>query len=202
MKLLKLLLLWPVLTIIMVISWSLGFVAGNAITHTAPPSGGDPALAFMYFFGVCVINAFLLSLLLWQTRTYSGIAKACWLVVYCFVTQFLLPQMDTFFFGSKIGIQNLQVVSILIAGFIMSLVTVLSGIGLIKLMFKPNAYSFTIVTSEWRSFVVPFLVLICFVYPFIYLTFGYYVAWQNESLRIFYSKSPELKSYWDEFIRH
>lgn len=199
MKFLKLLLLWVVMTLIMVVSWSLGFVVGNAITHTTPPAGSDPALAFSYFFGVCVFNAFLLCVLLWQTRKYSGLAKALWLVGYCFVTQFLLPQMDTFFFGSSIGIQNLQVVSILIAGFVMSLVTVLSGIGLINLMFKPNRYSVTIVISEWRTFVVPFLVLICFVYPLIYLTFGYYVAWQNENLRIFYSKSSELKSFWNEF---
>jgi hypothetical protein len=38
-------------------------------------------------------------------------------------------------------------------------------------------------------------VLILFGYPILYLTFGYYVAWQSESLRVFYKDSPALASY-------
>ena len=69
MKILKFLLLWLVLTIVMLFTWSLGFVAGNMITNTSPPSGGDPILAFYFFVGVCVFNSFLLSVLFWLTRT-------------------------------------------------------------------------------------------------------------------------------------
>lgn len=123
--------------------------------------------------------------------------KAIWVVAYFFVIQFFLTQMETMFFGQSIGIQNDQVVSILIAGFIMSSITVLVGIVTINKMFSVPKQTFRLTVTEWRSFFVPFLVLICIVYPLIYLTFGYYIAWQNENLRIFYTKSSEMNSFFD-----
>ena len=199
MKAIKFLLLWTILSILMVITWSLGFIAGNAITHTSPPAGGDPILAFFFFIGVCVFNSFLLSWFLWLTREYIGLIKTIWVVAYFFVIQFFLTQMETMFFGQSIGIQNDQVASILIAGFIMSSITVLLGILTINKMFSVPKQTFRLTVNEWRPFIVPFLVLICIVYPLIYLTFGYYVAWQNENLRIFYTKSSEMNSFFHQF---
>jgi hypothetical protein len=198
MKVIKFLLLWATVTIVMVITWSLGFVAGNAITHTSPPPGGDPALAFVSFVGVCVFNSLLLSILFWLTRIYSGISKILGLFSFCFIVQFVLMQMESIFFGDGIGIQNPQVASIIIAGFIMSTATILVGVAIVSKMSKEPKQQFTMVVNEWRPFVVPFLLLSCIVYPLIYLTFGYYIAWQNENLRIFYTKSSELTSFFHQ----
>ena len=43
--------------------------------------------------------------------------------------------------------------------------------------------------------ILPLILLTCVVYPLIYLVFGYYVAWQNETLRIFYTQSSEIKPF-------
>jgi hypothetical protein len=198
MKILKFFLLWLGLTIVMLITWSLGFVAGNMITNTSPPAGGEPILAFYFFVGVCVFNSFLLSVLFGLTRIYSGISKAIGVFGFCFIIQFVLMQMESIFFGDGIGIQNPQVASIIIAGFIMSTATVLFGVTIVNKMSREPKQRFTLVVNEWRPFVVPFLLLSCIVYPLIYLTFGYYIAWQNENLRIFYTKSSELTSFFHQ----
>jgi hypothetical protein len=198
MKVIKFLLLWAIVTIVMVVTWSLGFVAGNAITQTSPPAGGDPAQAFFFFMGVSVFNSFLLSVLFWLTRIYSGISKTIGLFVFCFIIQFFLMQMESMFFGDGIGIQNPQVASIIIAGFILSTATVLTGVAVVNKMSREPKQQFSLVVNEWRPFVVPFLLLSCIVYPLIYLTFGYYIAWQNENLRIFYTKSSELTSFFHQ----
>ena len=198
MKILKFFLLWLVLAIVMLFTWSFGFVAGNVITNTSPPAGGDPILAFYYFMGVCVFNSFLLSVLFWLTRIYSGISKIIGLFSFCFIIQFVLMQMESMFFGDGIGIQNPQVASIIIAGFIVSTATVLVGVAIVGKMSREPKQQFTLVVNEWRPFVVPFLLLSCIVYPLIYLTFGYYIAWQNENLRIFYTKSSELTSFFHQ----
>lgn len=198
MKILKFLLLWLVLAIVMLVTWSLGFVAGNMITNTSPPSAGDPAVAFYFFVGVCIFNSFLLSVLFWLTRTYTGISKTIGLFGFCFIIQFVLMQMESFFFGEGIGIQNPQVGSIIIAGFIMCTATVLVGVTIVSKMSREPKRQFTLVINEWRPFVLPFLLLTCVVYPLIYLTFGYYIAWQNENLRIFYTKSSEMTSFFHQ----
>jgi hypothetical protein len=198
MKILKFFLLWLILAVVMLFTWSIGFVAGNAITNTSPPAGGDPILAFYFFTGVCVFNSFLLSVLFSLTRIYSGIGKMIGLFSFCFVVQFVLMQMESMFFGDGIGIQNPQVASIIIAGFIMSTATVLVGVAAVSKMSREPKQQFNLIVHEWRSFVVPFLLLTCIVYPLIYLTFGYYIAWQNENLRIFYTKSSELTSFFHQ----
>ncbi|HEX6890395.1 MAG TPA: hypothetical protein VF141_06875 [Chryseolinea sp.] len=198
MKVIKFLLLWVSLTLVMVFTWSLGFVAGNAITHTSPPPDGDPAQAFVSFVGVCAFNSLLLSTLFWLTRIYSGINKIIGLFSFCFIIQFVLMQMESMFFGAAIGIQNPQVASIIIAGFIVSAATVLVGVAMVSKMSREPKQHLTLVVNEWRPFVVPFLLLSFIVYPLIYLTFGYYIAWQNENLRIFYTKSSELTSFFEQ----
>ncbi len=198
MKILKFLLLWLTLAIVMLFTWSFGFVAGNLITNTSPPTGGDPILAFYFFAGVCVFNSFLLSVLFWLTRNFTGITKTIGLFGFCFIIQFVLMQMESFFFGDGIGIQNPQVASIIIAGFITCTATVLVGVAMVSKLSGEPKQPFALVVNEWRPFVVPFLLLSCIVYPLIYLTFGYYIAWQNENLRIFYTKSSEMTSFFHQ----
>jgi hypothetical protein len=198
MKVVKFLLLWFALIIVMVFTWSLGFVAGNAITQTSPPPEGDPGQAFLSFVGVCAFNSLLLSVMFWLTRIYSGRGKIIGLFSFCFIVQFVLMQMESMFFGDGIGIQNPQVASIIIAGFIVSAATVLVGVAISGKMWRAPKQHFALVVNEWRPFVVPFLLLSCVVYPLIYLTFGYYIAWQNENLRIFYTQSSELTSFFHQ----
>lgn len=198
MKVLKFLLLWLVLAIVMLFSWSIGFITGNTLTNTSPPTGGSAILAFYFFVGVCIHNSFWLSVLFWVTRMYSGIGKIIGLFAFCFVVQFLLMQMESMFFSDGIGIQSSQVASILIAGFIMCTATILAGVVMVNMMTKGPKLPFAFVVHQWRPFVLPFLLLTCIVYPFIYLTFGYYIAWQNENLRIFYTKSSEMTSFFHQ----
>ena len=198
MKILKFLLLWLTLTIVMLFTWSIGFVVGNSITHTSPPSAGNAILAFYFFTGVCVFNSLLLSILFWLTRVYSGIGKIVGLFSFSFIIQFVLMQMETVFFGTGIGIANPQVASIVIAGLIMSISTVLVGVALVSKLSSDPKQHFGFMVKDWRPFVVPFLLLSCIVYPFLYLTFGYFIAWQNENLRIFYTKSAEMTSFFQQ----
>jgi len=198
MKVVKFLLLWAIVAIVMVFTWSFGFVAGNAITNTSPPSSGDPMIAFFFFMGVCIFNSLLLSVLFWMTRIYSGAGKIAGLFSFCFIIQFVLMQMESMFFGDGIGIQNPQVASIIIAGFIMSTGVVLVGVTVVSRMSKEPRQRFSLIVNEWRPFVLPFLLITCIVYPLLYLTFGYYIAWQNENLRIFYTKSSELTSFFHQ----
>jgi hypothetical protein len=124
--------------------------------------------------------------------------KIIGLFSFCFIVQFVLMQMETVFFGNGIGIANPQVASIVIAGFIMSISTVLAGVALVSKLSRAPKKHFGFIVKEWRPFVVPFLLLTCVVYPFIYLTFGYFIAWQNENLRIFYTKSAEMTSFFHQ----
>lgn len=199
MKTVKFFLLWIAMTVVMVVAWSVGSVIGNAVTQTAPPPVEDPASVGMSVLLVCLINSFLWSIFFWSTRAFVGLPKWVAVFLYLFGTQFFLMQMETAFFASSLGISPGQVISILVAGLVMVAATGAFGLWLTRklaptqtqIRFKPEV-------RGWRGMVVPMLVMSALVYPFLYEIFGYYIAWQNEHLRFFYSHSTELKSFFTQ----
>jgi hypothetical protein len=130
------------------------------------------------------------------TRAFQGFRKKAALILYVFAIQFLLPQMETFFFASDIGLSYSQAGAILIAGAVVSLVTVLVAMLVHdKLVDGGSGHLLTIPAPQPKK-IIPWLALLIVIgYPALYLTFGYYVAWQNESLRVYYTSSAELASF-------
>ena len=107
--------------------------------------------------------------------------------------------METFFFSGSLGISPGQIISILVAGFVMVTATGAVGLGLTrKLAPIQTKISFRPEVRGWRGMIAPILLMGALVYPLIYETFGYYIAWQNEHLRLFYSHSTELKSFFTQ----
>lgn len=201
MKILRFFLLWVLLTIVMLISWPIASLLGNAITQSSPPSVTNDSTAALVFLFVCLINSLLITTLIWTTRIYSGLLKGIVLVLYCFVIQFLLTQMETFFFAESINISPEQIVSILVAGFVVAGVTIGLGILISTKLAKPiRRTPLEIVFTGWRGWLIPLILLTCVIYPLLYFVFGYYVAWQNEALRIFYTQSGEIKPFCTQLI--
>ena len=197
MKTGKLIIVCIIVTVIMIVGWIIGALIGNAITGSAPPPPQDSAHAGLAFAAVCAFNAVLITMLLEVTHTYTGIRRRFALVIYVFVIQFLLPLMETFFFASGIGISYRQTTAILISGAVVSIVTIMIALIVHKKLLgygstgKPLNISF----SFGKKIMQPVVLLIFLGYPLLYMTFGYYVAWQNEALRIFYTSSPAMASF-------
>lgn len=197
MKPLKLVVFCVVMTVISAIGWIIGTMIGNGITQSAPPPTADAASAGLSFLAVCVFNSVLLALLIGTTRSYTGNGRRIALVLYVFTIQFLLPQTETFFFGSQIGIGYAQAASILISGTFVAFATTPLAITLYEKLASaapaPNPLRVTIPNK--KKFLLWAALLIFIGYPFLYLTFGYYIAWQNEHLRVYYTGSNYMRSY-------
>jgi hypothetical protein len=188
-----------VTTVVMIISWSVGAWVGNVVSQTQPPPVDDPASVGFAVMLVCLINSLVWSTLFWFTRVFSGPRRSMTLLLYLFGTQFLLMQMETLFFASRLAISPGQVVSILVAGIFMVGGAGAAGLWLTrKLSSKEATIPFQFEVRGWREMIVPMVLMSVLAYPLLYQVFGYYVAWQNEHLRVFYSQSPELKPFLTE----
>jgi hypothetical protein len=196
MRLIKLPVIVLVSMLVMVISWVVGNLAGNALTDSTPPAPEDTAQTAQWFFIVCAFNALLITVLIDATRKSPGIWRWLTLVSYVFVVQFLLPQMETFFFSSEIGIGKDQASSILISGCVVSLLTVTIAVLAYDKLFDVHPAKLSpSLKVNWRRLLPWALVLVIVGYPLLYLTFGHFIAWQNESLRTFYTGSPAMAPY-------
>jgi hypothetical protein len=198
MKALKLVVICVIVAVVTTISWVIGTLVGNAITQSTPPPPEDMGAAGLAFLAVCAFNSVLVTVLLESTSRFRGIKRGLALIIYVFGIQFLLPQMETFFFASAIKITTGQATAILISGAIVSVVTMIAGMAVYKVMigFAKESQHFRVSVKKTSSLLVALLALVG--YPFLYLTFGYYIAWQNESLRVYYTGSTELASWFHQ----
>ncbi|MEJ0028944.1 MAG: hypothetical protein WDO15_00505 [Bacteroidota bacterium] len=172
MKPLKLFLFVAITTIIMAVSWAVGNAVGNILTSSAPPPPTNEAEAGTIFLAVCAFNSILIAILLGTTSLYSGLRRRLAIVFYVFTIQSLLPQMETFFFGSQMGIGYDQAAAILIAGFVVSFVTVWIAAGLYKKLMKPASFdTLRIPNLTKKEFLVWTALSILIGYPLIYFTF-------------------------------
>lgn len=194
MKALKLFILWVAITALTTISWSVGTLVGNSLTHTAPPAPQDPGLTGMAFLGACMFNALLIAIMLFTTRDFRGLTRNLLLTLFVFVVQFLLPQMETFFFSDGMGISKGQTWAILISGAIVSVITVPLATLLHDKFFVGGANSLRSPIPANKRFII-WLAALFVGYPLLYLTFGYYVAWQSEEVRLYYTSSLKMRSY-------
>jgi hypothetical protein len=193
MRIFKLFILWLIVTFVMVISWPIGTMVGNAITGSAPPpQPANAAEAGLIFLAVCAFNSLLITILLHATCERAGRRRSIVLASYLFVLQFLLPQMESYFFASGMGMSYAQITAILIAGIIVSVGTIFLA-SFIQAKFKLSNQSSEplVVNFDYKRAGV----LVILVYPFLYMTFGYLIAWQNEHLRIYYTGTSEMAPY-------
>jgi hypothetical protein len=105
--------------------------------------------------------------------------------------------METYFFASGMGISYRQTTAILISGAIVSIFTVTIALIVHKklLRYVAEGRKLSISLHGGKKMLQLVVLLIFLGYPFLYMVFGYYVAWQNEALRIFYTHSPAKASF-------
>lgn len=162
----------------------------SILEHT-PETGMMSLPAAMLFNGA--VNAVIL---LWVARRSSlkGLALAGQLFLVSFLTQSFQTQIETGYFLSAFPLLNgnFEVYRLMLRGAITCAVFVL----LVALFVggysrKPReAATFTVHAEQF----IKAGAWLAIVYIALYMLFGYYVAWQSQTLRLFYGGPAELNS--------
>lgn len=186
-------------TLALFISWTIGGLLGTAIAEM-PPSEGDPSLLATRFLLVSLINAALITLLTIATSAYRGFNRWLFLVLFVFGIQFFLTQMETLFFLSAIGMTGSQVAAILVTGLTMATLTVSASLAAERMYTPKVSKALHFPKINIKGVMHPILILTFVIYPLIYFLFGYFIAWQNPDLRMYYTGSDELRALSSQFI--
>jgi hypothetical protein len=151
------------------------------------------------------------TILVWAARrsSFSGLAMWMQLFVLSFGVQTFMPQIETAYFISGVSSSgaahtafpllqgNFQVYLLFLHGFVTSLLFTLLLVllaGGFSRRTRPQT-NFT-VSADHAVKVGAWLAL---VYVALYMVFGYFVAWQSQDVRLFYSGSSELASVWNQW---
>jgi hypothetical protein len=158
-------------------------------------SSGPMALFYLFISSawVCFTIYFLI-----KHSHYSGKRLFANIVCIMFFIQFFMTQIETLFFGNAFtALSTMDIILIMLAG-----LPPLLGATAIEVRFFQNK------TADYEQNKINIkdtlikLGIIGVIYLCVYMLFGYFVAWQFEELRLFYTGSNEKLSFWGQMTNN
>ena len=142
---------------------------------------------------VCFVIYFIV-----RNSGWKGIKLSGSVVFVIFFVQFFMTQIETLLFGSAFkAITGFDILLIMLAG----LPPLLAASPLAVKFFGNRDIAPGTITLNLKSTAVK-LFIIGIIYLFIYMFFGYFVAWQFTDLRIFYSGSAEKSGFFGQMLNN
>ena len=181
--------------------FSVLFMAANAILPFSQGfkelgSSGDP-MALLFLLVSSAWTCFAIYFVIKHTE-YYGKKLFINLLFVLFFIQYFMTQIETLFFGGAFtGITKLDIILIMFAG----LFPLLGAIALLVKFFQNKNAMCETVKINVKDITVK-LGIIGIIYLCVYMVFGYFVAWQFEELRLFYTGSTEKLSFWGQMANN
>ena len=191
----------PLKFILCILVYAIVFIASNALMPFSQgfkelaASGNSAGILFILVFAawVCFTVFFII-----RNTPWNGIKLFINIVFVVFFIQSLMTQIETMFFSHAFSaFPKLDIVFVTLAGLFPVLVVVL----LLVKFFQNKDSAFEMNKIRIKSTFIR-LGVIGVIYLFVYMIFGYFVAWQFEELRIFYTGSPEKLSFWGQTVNN
>jgi hypothetical protein len=179
-------------------------IAESIITSGLETPEGAETRSAALLFVICLIHVIVLYIMLLSTKWW-GIRITVVVFLLLFFIQFFLGMVEALWFNNALDMPESGIKNILLAGFIMSFIfsplfVVISG----RMKKEQNVAIQKMNWNEMTSlpFLIKILVLMVIVYPLMYNLAGYYIAWQFEAVRVFYTNSSDIEPFGKMFIEN
>ena len=183
--------------ITMVVAYSLGsLVMGNA---SVPMTQEETSQAAMGLFIVAAASALVLSVLVLRSR-WNGLRLIGAVMVVHFGVETFMTQIETFYFNRAVQMESDMFLGIVAAGAVRAVVFAPLAVlilGKIKRRGGSRERMAGRLSSGWTRRFAALTVL----YVVVYFLFGYFVAWQWEDVRLYYTGTSAIKPFFAHF-RH
>lgn len=173
---------WLLMSIGAMLCWIMGFGLSQALFKAPlPDTGEDPSKTLGL---LLVMLLFETGVLLWAIRSVEGNKVQRFLTIFSllFGTQFVMSQIEAWAFQSAVGMSSKEMSQTVVGGFLFALQ--LSALLVFTQKGQVQAASNG---SLIHLNVAKVLLLVVAVYPLLYWLAGYFIAWQFQSIRHYYT---------------
>ena len=192
--------IWTGRTFLLLVLFLILFVIGSmAVSGMLPDIESEPGpvakdVGFLIF---GILNTLLIIAMILSSRWYGWKLTLALAAAYYGAVTFL-PQIETWYFLSEVTVTT----EILQALFIMGLPIAFIFIPLAVLILGKRKAKETVDTATTARIPAKQLLLkvitIALVYIVLYWGAGYFIAWQNPDLRVFYGSPGAILSFWEQ----
>ncbi len=183
------------LSIIMMFSWAVSMeIAHSLFPAEIKSTGFSPLFSILMLMLVGIINSAILYIMIRNSK-WNFLKTAIAVFVVIFGVQFFLSLIEAFVFNDAIKMPGNLLLSTLLGGLLFSLVysplaTWITGKATDKSDIEKESFHNSLWTGTYKIAVLSLL-----IYPLLYFLAGYFIAWQFEAVRVFYTGSSEMKSF-------
>lgn len=188
--------IWITLSILMSIFWIVGLMIGNAVfpselMEMPQESSGTNELMLVL---TCALNTAVLLIYIYRT-TLKGIKLAITIAIITFGIQFFMSQIETLWFNDSLQFPVRGVWAIMSGGALMAFLFGISATWITG-NFKGESTEVAHLQSEKKGLLIQRVILVSVVlWPLVYFSAGYLIAWQVPEVRQFYSGYAEMSSF-------
>jgi hypothetical protein len=181
--------------IVMLLAYLLStMVIGGASVALTPEEASQAGQALLL---VSLIDALVLSFLILRSR-WHGLKLVAAIFVVQFGTETFMTQIETLWFNSAVQMGTAEFVNIVAAGALRALIFAPLAVLILGKMRKPPSLEVQEAASLPSHWGMRFAALAVF-YVVVYFGFGYFVAWQWEETRAFYTGTTDIKPFLTHF---
>ena len=182
--------------IVLPLAYAILWIAGMLIASQIIPSGlmsqESESGSLLPFLLVSSLNTAIILIYIYNS-TVSKWKLVLNVFILMFGLQFFMAQIESIWFNNALQMEENAIYAIILGGFIGTLVfSILSVTVTGKFKGELGRFEQFPVTM---SNVTTVLLLAFIIWPIIYFLAGYYIAWQFESVRVFYSDSPGIDTF-------
>jgi len=183
-------------TIILAIIWIISLQIANVIVPSQLDSAEVPEVTFFIkFLLVCFIHILILYITI-QKSSWVGLRLSVVIFILIFVIQYFLSMIEAVWFNESLNMPASGIQSILISGLILSfifspIIVLISG----KFRRRNHEQDWASSSLKVRDLIWKSAILTIVIYPSLYFLAGYFIAWQSEAVRMFYTGSTEMNTF-------
>lgn len=162
--------------------WILGFGLSQALFKVPLPETGEDASKTLTLLFLMILLE--IGVLLWAHRQLSGSKMQRFLVIstLLFGIQFVLSQIEAWAFQSAVGMSSEELLQTVVGGFLFAL-----GVSALLVFAQKRKVQTASGSSLIQLSIGKILLLVVVVYPLLYWLAGYFIAWQFQAIRHYYT---------------
>ena len=173
---------WLLMSIGAMLCWILGFGLSQALFKVPLPETGEDSTKTLTLLFLMILLE--IGVLLWAIRRVEGSKLQRFLVIFSllFGVQFVMSQIEAWAFQSAVGMSSKEMLQTVVGGFLFAL-----GISALPVFAQRRKVQAASGSSLLQLTVGKVLLLVLIVYPLLYWLAGYFIAWQFQAIRHYYT---------------
>ncbi|WP_416864739.1 MAG: hypothetical protein ACMVP2_19580 [Imperialibacter sp.] len=188
--------IWIALSMLMLVLWIVGLIIGNILFPSdlmkVSNGSGDDGLPIMLL--ICGLNTAAIMYFIHRTHRW-GWHLVLTLAVALFSIQYFMSQIETLWFNDSLKMELNSIWALVAGGAISSVLFSVFAVWVTGNFKKEEQLASKGEMMPLSNTLTMTALMAIVIWPLIYFLAGYFIAWQFEEVRIYYSGSSEKASF-------